>query len=53
MNLEELAEQVGAEPLTAEEISQLKAEGDTDILGDAAGEDVQEDAPEEEETPEE
>lgn len=36
MNLEELAEQVGAEPLTQEEISRLKAEGDEDILGGAA-----------------
>jgi DNA-directed RNA polymerase subunit omega len=53
MNLEDLAEQVGAEPLTEEEISQLKAEGDTDILGDLDNEDAQEDAPAEDETPEE
>ena len=33
MNLEELAEQVGAEPLTQEEISQLKADGEESILG--------------------
>ncbi len=38
MNLEELAEQVGAEPLTQEEIDRLKADGETDILGISAEE---------------